>query len=37
MQLHEGPLFLETLMNREYELELTAVTADGARAPLKLN
>ena len=36
MQLHQGPLFLEARMNREYELELTAVTADGARAPLKL-
>ena len=36
LQLHQGPLFLEARMNREYELELAAVTADGARMQLKL-
>lgn len=36
LQLHQGPLFLEARMNREYELELAAATADGARIALKL-
>ncbi len=37
LKLHEGPLFLEARMNREYELELCAVTADGAKLPLALS
>jgi molecular chaperone DnaK len=35
LQLHQGPLFLEARMNREYALELQAVTADGAKLALK--
>jgi molecular chaperone DnaK len=36
LQLHQGPLFLEARMNREYVLDLAAVTADGARLALTL-
>jgi molecular chaperone DnaK len=36
LQYHQGPLFLEARMNREYGLDLQAVTADGARLQLKL-